>query len=187
MMSLHTFLFKKNKGFILLFTVVVISVTVGLSTALIITAKRQSQLGALQSETQGAFYAADMGLECGFAWYYQEDEQNAPFVCGGVTLTNTPPGTNERRIYHFNFENYYDSSSIAWTAVAPCGVVIITQASASYPILVEGVSHTDGYSIESYGYSMCAIDETSGQMRPLVNDPALVERKLYAAVANYSS
>ncbi len=179
----------KQNGFILLFTIVVISVTVGISVSLLLSSTRQSQLGSIQSETQSAFAAADTGMECGLAKIYPDA---ATFSCGGVVRTDQLSDPL-KEVYYFDFRNTVPVSvgvgwsvpNIPWTASSgggessACGVVVIT-ADATWANLVTREIET-GYMLEAYGYSICESDSAS-LMKPLLSDPNLVERKILVRI-----
>ncbi len=164
----------------MLFTVVIISVTVGISVTLIIIAKKQSSLGGVQSNLQVALYAADTGLECGLnATFGPLKDKDTPFECTGVVGRPRVFGDTLNRddeMYYFDFQKanvdaLSDEQSIG------CGLVIINRA-AEWDSAHTG---TDGILVESYGYSSC-MDNGSGLLVPNTSDPTLTERKLIARI-----
>jgi hypothetical protein len=167
----------KKQGFILLFTVVVISITVGLSTSLLVSATRQTQLGTSQSDVQSAFYAADTGSDCGLAWVYYVDDIDKALTCAGKSWTKDPKSTSTQSVYFFDFSNSTSSttetplwSSTKYGGMAnSCGVVVITTGSTLYVV-------------ESYGYSICYKPATTTSLRPDETDPAQVERKIIVEI-----
>ena len=59
---------QKNKGFTLLFSMLVATLVVSISATVISIALRQTILSGTSRESQYAFYAANAALECAFYW-----------------------------------------------------------------------------------------------------------------------
>lgn len=59
---------KKQKGFALLFAVLVSSIVISIGATIISISIRQTLLSSTSRESQFAFYAANTGLECAFYW-----------------------------------------------------------------------------------------------------------------------
>jgi Tfp pilus assembly protein PilX len=187
----------QKRGFILLFTVVIISVTVGLSVSLLISSTRQSQLGSLQSEIQSAFYAADTGMECGLAYVYPDTTPT--FSCAGMKPEDKN-GTTDIDVYYFDYRSAMPVASSTWGTnvnwstvtyggdTASCGVVVIKKNDSWLQKDINGVSSTQqGYTIESYGYSICTPDSADGgALKPSASDPNLIERKILIHVPVYT-
>lgn len=168
---------NRQRGFILLFTVVIISITVGLSTSLLVSATRQTQLGTSQSDVQSAFYAADTGSDCGLSWVYYVDKPDVALTCAGASWTRDPKSTATQLVYFFDFSNATSNSAEVplWSSsryggpANSCGVVVITTGATLYVV-------------ESYGYSICYKPATSSSLRPDETDPAQVERKIIVEI-----
>lgn len=85
---------KKQKGFALLYTVVIISLILTIAISISNTTYKQGILSSLAKDSQIAFYQADAGVECGL--YYdivllEFDAGARPDVldCGGEMLKLT--------------------------------------------------------------------------------------------------
>ena len=61
-----------NKGFTLLFAVLVTSVALVVGVGVFDVVLRQIELSGVGRESQAAFYAADTGIECGLYWDVKE-------------------------------------------------------------------------------------------------------------------
>lgn len=161
---------KKIKGFILLFTVVVISVTVGLSATMLAASNRQAQLGSLQSETQSAFYAADTGIGCALVRIYSTAVPAPAFTCEGMTPADQNPSSN-KDVYFYDFR----LAGFTVGGVSPaCGVVVITDETANLA--------KPQYIVESYGYNICDVGITPGVLVPATSNPNLIERKILVKI-----
>ncbi len=65
---MKNFLKQKNKGFTLLFSVLIATLVVAISATIISIALRQTILSSTSRESQYAFYAANTALECAYYW-----------------------------------------------------------------------------------------------------------------------
>lgn len=81
----------KNKGFTLLFAVLVSTLIISISASVISIALRQTIISGTTRESQYAFYAANTVLECAFYW----DVIGVPTASTGVIF---PSLTSESRI-----------------------------------------------------------------------------------------
>jgi Tfp pilus assembly protein PilX len=88
----------RARGFALLLAVILTSVILSVSLALLDVAYKQVLLGSTARQSQYAFYAADSALECAL---YQDEKNNlfdfvaeplvaGTFSCQGQTVTYTP-------------------------------------------------------------------------------------------------
>lgn len=64
----HIYTTKKQKGFALLFAVLISSIIISIAATIISISIRQTVLSTTARESQFAFYAANTGLECAFYW-----------------------------------------------------------------------------------------------------------------------
>ena len=165
---------NRKRGFILLFTVVIISITVGLSTSLLVSATRQTQLGTSQSDVQSAFYAADTGSDCGLSWAYYIDDASKPMTCAGASWTKDPVSNSSQLVFYYDFSAATSGTtgSPLWSSskyggpANSCGVVVIS------------IGNPNKYTIEAYGYSLCYRPVAGGVLKPDEKDPGQVERKI---------
>lgn len=92
---------KKNKrGFALLFTVLVISVMLGIASGVSLNLVKNLILSSTARESQVAFYQADTAGECGlFASRYIDLDNlisnNTTFSCGDLSLEVSSPSSNK--------------------------------------------------------------------------------------------
>lgn len=85
---------KQNtqKGFALMFTILIISIIVAIASGVAITLSKNIILSSTARESQKAFYVADTAGECAlFAVRFLDLQalasSSGTFVCGGVTLS----------------------------------------------------------------------------------------------------
>ncbi len=83
----------KNKGMTLFIAVVVMSILLFISFAVVNIAIKSNLFAGSGRDSQYAFYAADAGLECAFYWDSQFDAfatstSGSPINCGGSIMTN---------------------------------------------------------------------------------------------------
>lgn len=95
---------KKDKGFAMLFTVLVISIILAIALGIADLTFKQTLLSSLARDSQLAFYQADAGVECGMYYDLQGSlgrgttvdgaggTAGAPnqFTCGTHTMTLVP-------------------------------------------------------------------------------------------------
>ncbi len=85
---------KRNKGFVLLFAIVLVSIVLSLTIGISNVVFKEAQLTVSGTEANNAFFAADVGAEC--ALYLDKDSfspfvnSNPPFPldCAGVSFYN---------------------------------------------------------------------------------------------------
>ncbi len=86
---------KRQKGYAMLFAVIIVSAISVITAGLINATYKQMMLSSLAKNSQSAFYQADTASDC--ALYadrvyreehpqYFEEENGGPFVCGGYKL-----------------------------------------------------------------------------------------------------
>ncbi len=170
----------------MLFTVVIISVTVGISVTMILIAKKQSALGSIQSNAQVAFYAADTGLECGLQDTFGTLRTSDNMIdCTGVGTrprdARNLTGNALDEVYFFDFARNTNDVGAGLEESGGCGIVVINRA-ADWGTLTSSIpdGSPDGILVESYGYSTCM--EGTGVLEPNRADPTLTERKLIARI-----
>jgi Tfp pilus assembly protein PilX len=175
---------KNNRGFILLFTIVVISVTVGITVSLLHLSSRGAALGALQSNAQLAFAAADSGLECGLMMTYATGTTNStPVNCGSNTSMVNNPASLDQEQYAFDFQAAATAESATEDNIGGCGIVLIKR-NASWN---DAAGVQTGILVESYGYNICIPRTGTVLAKPDLNNPSLVERKMIARIPELSS
>ena len=163
---------KQDRGFILMFTVLVATLMLTIVTGIMATATRQIQLNSIGREGYTAFAAADMGMECALLFDKKLDRfnVNAPFpseVCGnktfGINATETvTPFT------HFSFEGAVPLSEEK-------KVFISVSVNKDFRELV-GTEYVSYTRIEVNGYNK----------ESLTNKQGLVERRLIYSYINPS-
>lgn len=94
---------KRNDGFTLFMSIIIISIMVTISVAVLNISVKESVLSSLSKESQKALHAADSGIECILYWdlrgqqklsltrgvfpTYNEPTLASPFSCFGTTIT----------------------------------------------------------------------------------------------------
>jgi hypothetical protein len=132
---------KNQKGYAILFAVVVISAISVITAGLTNTAYKQLILSSLAKDSQSAFYQADTASDCGLYADRVEFVDSFPstYSCGGYDLTVTGSMANGYTIYP-NDEN----------STSPCFRIDVTK-------VVNGSSpdETTTTTISSKGYNIC--------------------------------
>jgi hypothetical protein len=83
---------KKNKGYTLLFAVLISSLVLGVAVSILNIARKELILTSGARESQYAFYAADTGYECA-EWYDQNPNANGYFYFATTSWTVGSPST----------------------------------------------------------------------------------------------
>lgn len=86
---------QKQKGFTLLFAILVSTLIISIGATIISISIRQTILSSTSRESQFAFYAANTGLECAFFWdnaIMPESELGKVFPIGAETLVSNTSG-----------------------------------------------------------------------------------------------
>jgi hypothetical protein len=137
---------KSQKGYAILFAIIIISAISVVAAGLLSASYKQFILSSLASDSQVAFYQADKGAEC--ALYldlfesYLENDNFTTWNCGGVSLTVS---TQDRIKYTIDPKpGEYDPSD-------PCFRITITKVDLTT-------------TITSNGYNICS---TGGNVRAL--------------------
>lgn len=82
---------KNNKGYALLFTIMIISVISVVTAGLLNTMSKQLVLSSLAKDSQVAFYQADTASDCGLYVDMTNPEgiidSGGNLICGGIDLT----------------------------------------------------------------------------------------------------
>ena len=125
----------KEKGYAILFTVVIVGVISMIAIGLANLSYKQLLLSSVARDSQVSFYQADTASECGL---YADNVMTggieslpAGWVCGGETLTKTTLATNK-----------YLLSYPTADPTSPCFEVIIDKT--AIPIKIQGM-----------GYNLC--------------------------------
>ena len=189
---------NNNKpGFILLFTIVVISITVGLTVTLLSFSKRSTSLNSARNESQAAVYNADQGIECALLKYYSEPTPlSNTLKCGGRSITASVTDANIQVYNIVATPGGVTLSGKAENNKYGCGVVVFRQnivwctpdvancpQRITDPSPGPGITIRSGDQIESYGYNSCI--PNGSELTPDRSNPTLVERKLLVRVLNY--
>lgn len=129
---------KKQSGFALLFTVLVITLVLTITVGISSTTFKQGILSGLARDSQTAFYQADRLLECALQYHTKTTGgmyDNPTFTCGGVSYTadmSTPT-------------RYYKSEPSS--TLSPCAVLRVI------PKNVTTLDNTA--SLQVSGYNIC--------------------------------
>lgn len=138
--NMHT---KKQSGFALLFTVLIITLVLTITVGISSTTFKQGILSGLARDSQTAFYQADYMLECALSYRYKGSEglyAYPAFTCGGTTYqrSTNPPGSPTGSLYY---------TSSQGNTIAPCAVLRVTPQNDT--------SLDDSASLQASGYNIC--------------------------------
>lgn len=138
--NIHT---KKQSGFALLFTVLVITLVLTITVGISSTTFKQGILSGLARDSQTAFYQADYILECALSYRYKAPEglyAYPTFTCGATTYQRSanPTGSPTGSLY-------YTSSQT--DTMAPCAVLRVTPQNDT--------ALDDSASLQASGYNIC--------------------------------
>lgn len=154
---------QKNRGYTLLFAVLVSALTLAVGISILNISKKEFLLSSSARESTVAFYAADSGIECAIyydnlAYFSGSDFSNAPTMsCSGSQVGTNSTFSQSGSVSTFNFDININDISCAR----------ITIAKNTSPV---------GTSIESKGYNVGA---NKSQNTCLGTSPKKVERDLY--------
>ena len=118
---------SKQKGFALLYAIIIVNVLLALVVSITSIAVRERQLGRLDQNSIGAYYAAESGVDC--AMYWDLSTSTSAFgaattsaTCNGVPFSATSTGSGSYR-YQLGFA--YPSSSSLGSVLIKCGYGIL--------------------------------------------------------------
>lgn len=137
---MHT---KKQSGFALLFTVLVITLVLTITVGISSTTFKQGILSGLARDSQTAFYQADYLLECALSYRDKSSDglyAYPTFNCGNIrydALAN-PTGYPYGTLYY---------TSTQTNTMAPCAVLRVTPQNTT--------TFDDTASLQSSGYNIC--------------------------------
>lgn len=171
---------KKNKGFVILFAVLVSTIILIITAGIFNFAIKSSILSSYAEESQIAFYAADTGMECALYWdispeisqtvFDQSYAGDAP-TCAGDTITVSDDGSDR---YWF----WIDLDKTGDTIEHGCVFVLIDKSDTEV-IEEETVYFTE---ITAAGYNSCETD--GGTIGTNKGSVSLVERRLNSRYAS---
>lgn len=137
---------QKNRGFAMLFTVLVVSLMLSLAIGISNVTYKQTILSNLAKDSQIAFYMADGGVECGM--YY--DVTLLQFPLG------TPRGSAPAELFCGNDTFRYDDEQsaddyavylqIMDDETRPCATILIDKATGAGSVNI----------VQSRGYNICS-------------------------------
>lgn len=137
---------KKESGFALLFTVLVITLVLTITVGISSTTFKQGVLSGLARDSQTAFYQADRLLECALLYRNVSveglyDQNNNTFTCAGIVYEKTLVSPSSSDLY---FRDISGGNSLA-----PCAVLRV--------IPKDSTSLDNTASLQSSGYNICQI------------------------------
>lgn len=175
---------QKNKGFVILFAILISGTLLLISTGIFHVIQKELVLSSYARESQRAFYAADSALEC--ALYADlrgigttnpitpfptnpEGNQEHTFPCGGALVYSfflEGSGTAEYELpYVFRYFNDYNTDDIG------CAYVLVEKNVVS--------EEETRVRITAIGFNVCVEGADVGHIdTPDFNDPTLLERRL---------
>lgn len=151
---------NKEKGYALLFVIVIISIISALTAGLANTTLKQTILSSVAKDSQAAFFMSDTATECGFYAYYNFEreigplQENATWFCGG------------QKLYYSHGEKKYHLSPIEKGGEISNDI----KSKPCFEFDIEKINATKT-EIISKGYNFC--DESN---------PRLVERAIKATI-----
>jgi Tfp pilus assembly protein PilX len=129
---------KKQSGFALLFTVLVITLILTITVGISSTTFKQGILSGLARDSQTALYQADRLLECALLYHTKTDGgmyDNTTFSCGGIVYTTATGGSTL----------YYTQNQTR--TMSPCAVLRVIPKTAT------ALNNTA--SLQVSGYNIC--------------------------------
>lgn len=166
--------YKDNKGFTLLFAVLVATLVLAIGASIITIGLKQIIFSGAGRESQFSFYAADSGIECALYWDFATSTarvfatsssssiSQGPFVCGSGDIkdgTNFEDGTGEfvGQLNGSNFVVNTDTDSATTTFR-----MVIDDGDNKRCVQVQVAKWYDGNrvrtTIDSRGYNSCDAD-----------------------------
>jgi len=133
---------KKEQGFAMLFTVLLVSIALTISISISSVAYNQAILTSTAKQANRAFYAADAGIECALLFEYDPNSIE-PFDCLGTTVDVIGLGD-------YSLEENPDNTPNINAINLPenNGCVIVTSTVTTNP------NGSEGRIIESKGYNV---------------------------------
>lgn len=136
---------QKNKGFAMLFTVLIISVILSIALGIADLTFKQTILSNLAKNSQLAFYQADSGVECGM--YYDVTQGQLP---RGTTVAKAPQqitcGNNTATLVTDQSHTDYFLYQEDITGNAPCFSIAFDKTMAN---------GSTKYKVSARGFSTC--------------------------------
>ena len=131
---------KKNKGFVILFSVVLSSAIFALALGVASISFKEIKFGTITKETNSAFFAADTGAEC--ALYHDGGAINrfispdlgGQIACAGTNITPVFSGDTNAWAYNFTIINLGNTSQ-------GCAKVTINKTPTTTSIISKGYNN----------------------------------------------
>jgi hypothetical protein len=130
MITANMNIFSFNKGYTLLFSVIVASVVLSISAFILSTARKQFIIASAAHDSMIAVYAADSGIQCALSAYFDNILATSTFnpakafiPCNLITTTGVsnyeelPIGQNDRIDAAMQLEN--DAEYRVWQTIEP--------------------------------------------------------------------
>lgn len=141
----------KNGGFVLLFSIIISTIILAVSMGVANIALKEVKFGTSARDTNDAFFAADLGVEC--VLYHDKSGVNkfpiagpaSPISCASITLTPSFSGTpNVSVVYSFTLTGLGSSG-------AGCAKVSIERTNPSLVTKLTSRGYSSGSNIPSPG------------------------------------
>jgi len=166
---------KKEKGFVILFAILISAVMLLISVGIFNIVQKQSILSSFSRESQKAFYAADSALECAL-----RNDLNSPTVITKFPFTladTTIDCSEDSSISVYKLSALSDSESVAYgfsyqasDDAVGCAFVLVEKEKDDTVSPIEYNTR-----VTAIGFNSC----TSGGL-PNYDDPNILERRLSA-------
>lgn len=137
---------KTNKGFALLFTVLLVSITLIMAIGVSSVARNQIILTSTANEANKAFYAADTGIECALYHAFKLGSDDVSFSCAEVSIVKESFGSS------FNYDDSEEESD--GFNIIDDGIDLLNNTCVRVNVAVEG----EKTNIESRGYNVPCSD-----------------------------
>lgn len=170
---------KKQKGFTLLFAILVSTLVISIGASMISIALRQTVLSGTSRESQYAFYAADTAMECAYYWdtvgsnelenpifpvsgnLDSTNVNNSEIKCSGYEFLNSGEITTDSGVTNFKLQ-IKDIGTSQKSLKTYCAEVTVIKEPES-----TGLTKTR---IESKGYNTCDTNNIKRVERGLIQE-----------------
>lgn len=140
-----SFFTKKQNGFAMLYTVVIISLILTISLSISNVSYKQTILSSLAKDSQIAFYQADAGAECGLYYDIVLNQFPRGTAVGGAPATITCGTTMLDLVPSESDTNYFVYRSLS----------VITTGTPCFTVVFDKVTDATKTTIDARGNNRC--------------------------------
>ena len=184
---------QKNRGFVILFAVLISSLILLISTGVFRVVQKELVLSSAARESQFAFYAADSALECALFWDVSDYSANL----GGTPFIQNPAGSqigsiecNGRVLETRHLAASGGTSEYLTPYVFRYPAFDNQETNACAYVLVEKNKNGGAggeVRMTAVGFSVCTLGASGYVDTPDFNDPRLLERRMSITYNTLSS